>query len=851
MKRLTIGIVAHVDSGKTTLSEALLYRAGALRRLGRVDHRDAFLDTHAMERARGITIFSKQAVLQLPDTELTLLDTPGHADLCAETERTLSVLDCAVLVVSGASGVQTHTETLWRLLARYRVPVFIFVNKMDLPGADRAALMTMLRSRLDAGCVDMTGDWCEEAALCDETLMERFLQAGTLTYEETARAVSHRAVFPCYFGSALRLDGVDALLDGLRTLTAEPVRHADFGARVFKIGEDAQGARLTYIKVTGGALPVKTLLHGTDAHGEPWQEKADQLRLYSGASFRAIDTAPAGTVCAVTGLAHSYAGEGLGCETDAPPPVLEPSMVYRVTLPEGAQINTVLAQLRRMEQEDPLLHVVWDEALGELRLQLMGEIQLEVTQALLQERCGVNVTFDEGGVLYKESIAAPVVGVGHYEPLRHYAEVHLLLEPGARGSGLRFAADCREDTLDGNWQRLILTHLAEKTHVGALIGAPITDMKITLLAGHAHAKHTEGGDFRQATYRAVRQGLRSAQGVLLEPWYDFRLRVPEKAIGRALADMQRMAGRFEAPRVENGFAVLTGSAPVAELRGYAAVVASYTSGAGAFSCVPRGYEPCHNAQQIIEQSGYQCDADTANTADSIFCSHGAGQLVKWNEAPAHMHVSNSYGRSAAGQAPPDTVMTRRAAAYSGTLAQDKELMEIFERTYGKTSDAARKRFLRPQTAKPAAAPVPIPQGPTYVLVDGYNFIFSWDRLRTLAQENMEGARRALMDTLCSYQGFYGGEVIVVFDAYRVKGNTGSQEQYHNIAAVYTREAETADAYIERVTHTLTKNHRVRVVTSDGPMQMIILGNGALRVPSAAFAEELESMEKAIRALIET
>ena len=870
MKRLVIGILAHVDSGKTTLAEAMLYRAGVLRKLGRVDHRDAFLDTDAMERARGITIFAKQAVLDLPadaagleETRLTLLDTPGHVDFSAEAERTLQVLDYAILVVSGTDGVQAHTQTLWNLLARYRVPTFVFVNKMDLPGADRAVRLRELRGRFGDGCVDFgpdaEADRAEALAMASETLMAEVLADGAPREADVITAIARREVFPCLFGAALRLDGVDDLLAALRRYTRQPEAAGAFGARVFKIASDDAGARLTYLKVTDGSLPVKATVTAREDARAPFAEKADQLRVYNGSKFRLTSEALPGDVVAVTGLTATYPGQGLGVQPDAAAPVLEPVLTYRLLLPEGGDPHTALRALRQLEQEDPQLHVVWQEALGEIHLQLMGEVQLEILQNLLTTRFGIEAGFDEGGILYKETLTAPVEGFGHYEPLRHYAEVHLLLEPAPRGSGIQLAAACRPDTLDGNWQRLILTHLAERTHPGVLTGAPLTDVKITLTAGRAHLKHTEGGDFRQATYRAVRQGLRTAARdghvALLEPWYNVRLELPAANLGRAMNDLQRMGGQTEPPAQQGDLAVLAGRAPVSELRGYAREVAAYTRGEGRLICTPAGYAPCHNAEAVIAAAGYDPDADTENPADSVFCSHGAGTVIRWDEAPARAHVASGLGRSAPGA--DDTAAgetrRRRADAYRGTLEQDKELLAIFGRTYGpvrrrnpnQSADLAARRALgsAPKTARQAAAQ---PAGPEYLLVDGYNVIFAWDSLRRLAENDLDIARRRLQDTLCNYAGYRRCTVILVFDAYKVKGGVGSVERYHNIHVVYTREAETADMYIEKTTHELGRKHRVRVVSSDGAEQIIILGSGGLRVSARAFEKEVAAVEAEIR-----
>lgn len=852
MKRLAIGIMAHVDSGKTTLSEALLYRSGALRKLGRVDHGDAFLDTDTLERARGITIFSKQALLKLPDAELTLLDTPGHVDFSAEAERALRVMDCAVLVVSGTDGVQSHTETLWRLLERHRVPVFVFVNKLDLAGADRAERLAELQGRLGSGFVDMLDPGSlDELALCSEELLETVMDGRRPSAAQLSAAVARRELFPCFFGSALRLEGVDELLEALVSYAPAPPERPDFGARIFKVTRSEDGQRLTWLKVTGGELKVKAELASRPDARRQWRGKADQLRLYSGAKFQLLNSAPAGTVCAVTGLADSYPGEGLGFEPDAAAPSLEPVLRYRVELPAGADAATALRQLRELEQEDPTLHVVWDERLGAAFLQLMGEVQLEVLQSFIERRFGLRVGFDEGGILYRETLSTRVEGVGHFEPLRHYAEVHLLLEPGEPGSGLVLASDCREDELAVNWQRLILTHLAEKTHLGPLTGSPLTDLRITLRSGRSHPKHTEGGDFRQATYRAVRQGLRTAaaQGgcVLLEPWYDFTLRLPQESVGRALADMQRLSAEFEPPETEGETAVIRGSAPVSELRGYARELAAYTKGRGQLGCLPGGYRPCHDADRVIAEAGYDADADTANTADSVFCAHGAGYVVRWDEVPAHMHQPSIFARERRAER---TEPSERASAYRNMLASDKELMAIFERTYGpvrRDPVQAMRPAKRPESTGTYRRPSkPGPEGPEHLLVDGYNVIFSWDSLREIAEDNMDAARQRLMDILCNYAGYRQIVPILVFDAYKVKGAEREVEKYHNLYVVYTKEAETADMYIEKTTHEIAKKYSTRVVTSDTTEQIIILGAGAMRVSSQAFEEEVRAVEDEIR-----
>ena len=851
-KQIVLGILAHVDSGKTTLSEAMLYRAGVTRRLGRVDHKDAFLDTDALEKARGITIFSKQALLTAGDTDITLLDTPGHVDFSTETERTLQVLDYAVLVVSGTDGVQSHTETLWRLLRRYHVPTFVFVNKMDLPGMERQELLAQLNRRLGEGFVDFgaeQADRDEALALCDETLMNRMLDAGQLQDADLIPAIARRHVFPCWFGAALKLEGVDALLDGLDRYTRPAPALEAFGAKVFKVSQDEQGARLTWLRVTGGELKVKAQLTG-EADGEPWAEKANQLRLYSGAKYTLAEAIGPGQVCAVTGLTKARPGEGLGAERDSDLPVLEPVLSYQVLLPEGADVHAALGKLHRLEEEEPQLHVVWNETLGEIHVQLMGEIQLEVLRSLLAERFGLEVEFGPGGILYKETITEPMEGVGHYEPLRHYAEVHLKLEPLPRGSGMQFAADCREEVLDKNWQRLVLTHLEEKQHLGVLTGSPLTDVKITLIAGRAHLKHTEGGDFRQATYRAVRQGLMLAKSQLLEPWYAFRLEVPAENIGRAMSDIQRMEGTFDPPESGEETAVLTGFAPVSTMRSYPMEVVSYTRGRGHLSLTLDGYRPCHNAQEVIAAIGYEPEHDLDNPADSVFCAHGAGFVVPWDQVRSHMHVDSGWGKSTRPEQEA-AVPQRRAMAYRATLEEDAELLKIFERTYGPIKRDPLAAF-RPvqKRERPDFAAEQWEIAPEYLLVDGYNIIFAWDELNALSKESLDAARHKLMDILCNYQGFQKCVLILVFDAYRVPGSPGSIEQYHNIHVVYTKEAETADMFIERVTHEIGRNRRVRVATSDGMEQIIILGHGALRVSARMFHEEVQNVEKQIRALVQ-
>ena len=851
MKNICIGILAHVDAGKTTLSEALLYRAGAIRRLGRVDHQDAFLDTDAMERQRGITIFSKQAVLELGSVRVTLLDTPGHVDFSAEMERTLQVLDCAVLVISGTDGVQGHTRTLWELLERYHVPTFLFINKMDLAGTDRDALLAHLKEKLDGGCVDF-GDsetLAEEAAVLDEAVLERYLETGEVSNAALSALIAERKLFPCYFGSALRVEGVDALLSGVERYAPRPVYPADFGAKVFKITRDSQGARLTHLKLTGGTLRVKDVLTGREGD-TLWQEKADQLRLYSGAKFQSLDEAEAGAVVAVTGLSHTFPGQGLGAEPDWAGAVLQPVLTYRVELSDGTDPHTALQKLRQLEEEDPQLHLVWSG--GDIHIQLMGEVQMEILQRLIRERLGMEVSFGAGTVCYRETIANAVEGIGHFEPLRHYAEVHLLLEPGEPGSGVTVASVCPTDELNLNWQRLILTHLLEKEHCGVLTGAPVTDIKLTLLTGRAHEKHTEGGDFRQATYRAVRQGLMQAENVLLEPWYRFRLELPAEQVGRAMTDLQRMNGEVELPETIGEDAVLTGRAPVAGLRDYGREVAVYTRGRGRLSCTPAGYFPCAEADSVIAAIGYDPERDTENPADSVFCSHGAGVIVPWFEVCDHAQVESGWQpKSAAPEPETSGPKQRTVSAYAGTIEQDRELQAIFERTYGTVK---RREFIPPKAPRRPIADTSEEKrrelkrafsGEEYLLVDGYNIIFAWDELNKIAAENLDAARKQLCELLCNYQGYRKCRVILVFDAYKVKGGLGSVEKYHNITIVYTREAETADAYIERATYEIGRQHRVRVATSDGPEQVIILGHGALRLSASAFHEEMAEVQKQI------
>lgn len=865
---ICIGLLAHVDAGKTTLSEGMLYQSGQLKKLGRVDHKDAFLDTEEQERQRGITIFSKQAVFQMGNRPVTLLDTPGHVDFSSEMERVLSVLDYAVLVISGTDGVQSHTRTLWRLLSRYHIPTFLFINKMDLPGTHRQSLMEQLRRQLDGGCVDFDPhrppeELWEEAALCDEDTMATYLEEGRLKPEDLSSLIAQRKLFPCYFGSALRLQGVTELLEGLERYATTRVYGGEFAARVYKIGRDPQGARLTYLKVTGGTLRVKALLSGKGRAGEePWEEKVDQIRIYSGARYQAVDQAPAGTVCAVTGLSRTWAGEGLGAEAGSTLPVLEPVLTYQVILPPDKDPHTALSQLRQLEEEDPQLHLVWNEQLRQIHIQLMGQVQLEILQKVIAQRFSMEVSFGQGNIVYKETIANKVEGVGHYEPLRHYAEVHLILEPGERGSGLCFDVQCPEEVLERSWQRLVLSHLEEKTHLGVLTGSPITDMKITLVGGRAHEKHTEGGDFRQATYRAVRQGLMQAESVLLEPWYDLRLELPPTAVGRAMADIQRMGGVVSPPESQGEEAVLTGRAPVSALGDYAAQVTAYTKGRGRLSLALGGYAPCHDQQQVVEQMGYDPQRDLENSPDSVFCAHGAGFAVKWDQVPEYMHLP-SFLEKKREEAAPAAPAAPAVSRYAGSLEEDKELMAIYERTYGpirrrdfesRAKKAPEKPSQQPEEEKPAVRQTLSGPGlarrEEYLLVDGYNIIFAWDELKTIAQKSMDTARQILMDILSNYQGYRGNHVILVFDAYKVPGNLGSVSRYHNIHVVYTKETETADSYIEKTTYSIARHHKVQVATSDNLEQVIILGHGALRISAAELRAQVGQVKQQIDQILE-
>lgn len=881
-KHICAGLLAHVDAGKTTLSEGILYQTGTIRKLGRVDNRDAYLDTYALERARGITIFSKQAQLTLGDVEVTLLDTPGHVDFSAEMERTLQVLDCAILVISGADGVQGHTETLWRLLKRYEIPTFLFVNKMDQPGTDRQLLLEDIHSHLDESCIDFSlmdegEEILETLAMCDEQALEEYLETGRIPDREICRMVRERKVFPCYFGSALKLQGVEELLKGLECWMTPPAYGKDFGAKVYKISRDDQGNRLTHLKITGGTLKVKEVIA---VPGMEEGEKVNQIRVYSGAKAEMVSEAEAGMICAVTGLTETKPGQGLGAESESELPLLEPVLTYRVNLPEDCDVHKMLQCLRQLEEEEPQLHVVWNETLGELHVQVMGQVQMEVLKSLAEERFGVDISFDAGNIVYKETIADPVEGVGHFEPLRHYAEVHLLLEPADPGSGLQFGTSCSEDVLDRNWQRLILTHLEEKRHVGVLCGGEITDMRITLIAGRAHQKHTEGGDFRQATYRAVRQGLREAGCRLLEPYYDFRLEVPQENAGRAMADLDRMQGTFEPPVQEGDRMILSGSAPVALMRDYQKEVISYTRGRGRLLCTLKGYFPCHNEEEVVAACGYDPEADLENPTGSVFCAHGAGFVVPWYEVKDYMQVESPLKVSekvledgenketirkplgaGAGMASP-----RNSEGASRSFgADEKELEAIFIRTYGE-----KRRRLPGESGPRLVTFDPKKQGEAsygpdrirshgnpgymkkqqepeeeYLLVDGYNILYAWEDMRELMQVTLDGARHRLMDILCNYQGYKKCRLIVVFDAYKVPGGVGSAQDYHNIHVVYTKEAETADQYIEKFAHEMGRRYRVTVATSDGLEQLIIRGQGCILMSAADLREDIERVGRQI------
>lgn len=859
MENIVMGILAHVDAGKTTLSEGMLYLSGTVRKLGRVDHKDAFLDTYSLERDRGITIFSKQAIFSLGNRRINLLDTPGHVDFSAEMERTLQVLDYAVLVISGADGVQGHTETLWKLLKLYEIPTFIFINKMDQPGTDRESLLTELKERLDEGCIvfgkGKNVESLEEIAMTDEAVLDYFMEHETVRNEDICRLIRERKIFPCYFGSALKLDGVQELLAGFEEYMKPFDGEKGFGARVFKISRDDKGERLTFLKVTGGKLVVKMPINK--------EEKINQIRIYSGAKYEAVNEVEAGGVCAVTGLSSSYIGQGLGVEKGTAAPFLEPVLTYQMILPEGADTTKVLRELKQLEEEEPLLNIVWNPALEEIHVQLMGEVQTEILKTMIAERFHLDVEFGTGKIVYKETIKSPVVGVGHYEPLRHYAEVHLKMEPLEAGSGLVFDTDCSEDVLDRNWQRLILTHLQEREHPGVLTGAPITDMKITIVAGRAHLKHTEGGDFRQATYRAVRQGLKSAESVLLEPWYSFVLEVPSEQVGRAMSDIGQMNGSFEGPEAEDkqGMVRFTGTAPASEMRDYQREVWAYTKGRGRITLTLKGYEPCHNAEEVIEEIGYDSERDVDNPTGSVFCAHGAGFLVKWDEVPEYMHIKEDFLSEKTGIEQEEVMAVQMgnhcnySGGYSFSYDDDPELLTIMEREFGsKQKERDRYSSYRKQTVStPVRHTTVIKENEPkkeYLLVDGYNIIFAWEELNELAKASIDAARNKLMDILSNYQGFIGCTLILVFDAYKVKGNQGEVQKYHNIYVVYTKEAETADQYIEKTTHEIGRKYKVTVATSDALEQVIVMGQGAYRISARDFYEEVERTEKQIREINE-
>ncbi|MBO4523319.1 MAG: TetM/TetW/TetO/TetS family tetracycline resistance ribosomal protection protein [Ruminococcus sp.] len=852
MKNITIGITAHVDSGKTTLAEAVLYKTGVIRKLGRVDNGNSALDTNSIERERGITIFSSQAEFKVDDVRFTLLDTPGHVDFSSETERTMCVLDYAILVISGTDGVQSHTHTLWKLLQKYEVPVFIFVNKMDLIGADKSVLIEKLQSKLSNNCIDFSrtaNDIVESSASCSESLMEKYLSDEAVRSEDIANAIRNREIFPCFFGSALKTDGIDEFISVLYEYTVEPKRGENFGAKVFKISYDAKGTRLTHLKIMGGQLNMRDEISYNASDGEKKSEKISSIRFYTGDKFRNAETAFAGEVCAVTGLTSTFAGQGIGSIKNSERAYIEPVMTYRVIIPDEKNVYDVLKDMRRLEDEDPQLHIVWNEQNREVHIQLMGSIQLEVLTREISEKFGYHVDFCDGAVAYKETIRFPVEGVGHYEPLRHYAEAHILLEPLSTGSGLVYDTSCSEDKLDRNWQRLILTHLSEKTHIGVLTGSPITDMKLTLVAGRAHLKHTEGGDFRQATYRAVRQGLRNTESVLLEPYYEYELEIPVENVGRALADLQYMSAEFDSPETVGEMSVIKGTAPVSELNNYQKDVIAYTRGRGRISLNMCGYRECHNAEKVIAEIGYDCDGDIENSADSIFCSHGAGYNVKWNEVYEHMHLPIATENNECEDT--DEQKSLKASKYIEKVVSDEELMAIFEMTYGKINREPNRAFKKTKAVNIEDKNIRLPkyEGPDYLLVDGYNIIFSWDDLKKIAEENLDAARGELINRMCNYQGYAGCELILVFDAYKVKGKHREVEKYCNINLVYTKESETADTYIERVTHTLSKNHRVRVATSDGVEQIIILGNGAMRISASEFRKRWLAAENAIKEYI--
>lgn len=870
MKKLVIGILAHVDAGKTTLSEALLYHCGMLRRMGRVDNKDAFLDTEELEKKRGITIFSKQAVLRYGSMEITLLDTPGHVDFSAEMERALQVLDYAVLLISGADGVQGHTKTLWSLLKKYQIPTFLFFNKMDQPGTDKEELLAECREKLGEGIVDFssrsTDGFYEEVAVCEEQLLEAFLEKGTVEEDDIIRLIEERKLFPCFFGSALYMNGVAELAEGLEKYTRDRAEVSEsFGARVYKISRDKQGNRLTFLKLTGGKLRIRDEICG-QAMGEEadkWQEKVTQIRVYSGAKYETVTEADMGGIYAVTGLSYTYPGEGLGAEEEIIQPILEPVLTYKVILPEEVQPAVMLPKLRELAEEEPELHVIWKEELQEIHVSLMGQVQLEILKTMIEERFQVSVDFGAGSIIYKETIANSVEGVGHFEPLRHYAEVQLLLEPGERGSGIQTAVECSEDVLARNWQRLILTHIEEKEHKGVLTGSVITDIKITLLGGRAHLKHTEGGDFRQAVYRGIRQGLMQAESVLLEPWYEFTLEIPEQFIGRAMTDIERMYGKLTVPEYKEETAVLKGQAPVSCLQEYQTEVTAYTKGQGHLTCIPCGYAPCHNAEEIIERIGYDAEADLANPSSSVFCAHGAGFLVPWYEVPDYMHLESSMSESpvleervfrkrtekreeqSIGTEEVDAILDRIAYANRQEKGGSRKWNAARQKRKSNSESTENREAKTMEYGKESKKKETVPQK-EYLLVDGYNVIFAWEDLKELAQVNIDSARGKLLDVLCNYQGMRGCEVIAVFDAYRVKGHAEEMLDYHNIHVVFTKEAETADQYIERFSHENGRKYQVTVATSDGLEQIIILGQGCRLLSARELKKEIDYYSQNLR-----
>lgn len=850
-EKLILGILAHVDAGKTTLAESILYLSGAIRNLGRVDHKNAFLDTFELERSRGITIFSKQAEFMLRDLPVTLLDTPGHVDFSAEMERTLQVLDYAILVINGMDGVQGHVKTLWRLLKRYQIPVFLFINKMDQPGTDKNNIMQQLHRDLDGACIEFNDPeavtFFESLAMCDEQVMEEYLEQGRIEETAVTGLIKQCKVFPCYFGSALKLDGVEALLDGLSRYTKRAVYPDEFGAKVFKISRDGQGTRLTHLKITGGMLKVKMMMTGINNKNETWEEKIDQIRVYSGAQYQSVSALSAGMICAVTGLSHTYAGECFGSAKSAIKPMLEPVLTYRLCLPPDSDFHKMYLDMCQLEEEDPQLHVVWDSQAKEIQVQVMGEIQIEVLKSIIADRFHTKVEFSAGSILYKETIANTVEGIGHFEPLRHYAEVHLLLEPAPRGSGISYELDCSEDQLDRNWQHLVLTHLQEKRHLGVLTGAEITDLKITLAAGKGHQKHTEGGDFRQATYRAVRQGLKKAESILLEPYYEFTLEIPADKVGRAMADIQRMSGTFDAPVLDGGGAVITGSAPVSQMRDYQIEVIAYTKGEGRLFCRLSGYQRCHNEEEVIARIGYDPEADIENPTGSVFCSHGAGFIVPWNQVEEYMHLESvlSYQEE---EAKSSNKTEDRAALERTIHYDDNELEAIFVRTYGPVKARSFYEPVRTGSVKKEKEYVfkKKERIEEYLLVDGYNIIFAWNELKELSKVNIAAARDQLCEILCNYQGYKKNTVIVVFDAYKVDGGNRDIQTYKNIYLVYTEKAETADQYIERTVKEIGRKYQVTVATSDAMEQMIIWGLGAMRMSAREFKEEIEATNHEIR-----